>query len=404
MRLSLPSELQRQPDDDWLVLAQPSPEHRTRSAESMTALASAASTPSPSVEPVDVVISHVDHQGFLSPHLYLFHLHALDDEGLAVDSLGELRRLHIAAVLNQPVARQVESMLSMLSQVAQRHLRHADLMEHQTEHGKIDIELAKVDEEASNAVVDVLRHGWRAAAAMVARNAAEIGMPLRVTYEPDPFPALDHTARRTPALRRAYNELELVRDAIDRVVALAAGGGMIVADSNTPERLRGFAQQHFELSSASQYFAQALRDGFALGNGYVTFTDAEPIGAYNLRPELTVLGPEEGGAYLDGGATRVPVAHFKGVEQATSPYGVSLLEVILPILFQVDAFTEAAAFARQILAEDQEEGRLWAQRTVPQADRVLAAAADRIGEILAPLLQLPPPSSSGLYFAGSELL
>lgn len=114
MRLSLPSETQVQPDEDPLLLADPPAEHHRRAAEAITALAEAATSPGKlgDLTALDVVVSHVDHQGLLSPLLYGFSY--FDDGGTQLDVVQEGGPVHFVAVLNQPVARQVESVTTLL--------------------------------------------------------------------------------------------------------------------------------------------------------------------------------------------------------------------------------------------------------------------------------------------------
>ncbi len=404
MRLPLPSEVKPQREEDRLLLSSPSAEHCVRSGEAMASLASAASSSPSSSPPLEVKISHADNQGFLSPRLYGFHLEALGNDGTQVDAIGSLRRVHFVSLLNQPVARQIESMVTLLAQLVERQRRIRDLREAQSQTSAIDVEVAAADDSTANAVVDVLRHGWRAAAEMVGRNALDLDIPLRISYEPDPIPDPSLLANRVSALKRAYNNLPEARDAIDRLVSRATMGGMIVADATTPERVRAYLQQHFRLSGVTHYLAQALRDGFVQGNGYLTYTDGEPIGVYNLQPATTTLSAQAGYAHPSPSQDAVPVIHVRGMSQPYFRYGLGILEVVLGKLFQQEVFKQATTTARQILAEGPDIGRGWAHETIAQAERVKAASSRAMIEILSPLKETLPPPSPGLYFGGCERL
>jgi hypothetical protein len=306
-------------------------------------------------------------------------------------------------VINQAVSVQVEKAISMISMLVARQKHIADVVERNADATELDREVAATDAIATNEVADVLRHGWRAGAELVARQAIDAGFRLQVSYEADAVRSREELNRRGGALRRAYNELPLARNAVDRFVSGLASGLILRAPPGTPESIQTMVSQRLSLGSYKQYMAQALRDAFVTGNGYLAFTETDPPAAYNLRPTEA----EPAGDHMvtpRAGAKPVRALHLRGMLQPGVAYGLGLLEVALPALADEEMFAEILAKARPFEGSDIGEAREWARKTKEQADRSRAAHDRSLREMFSPLLAFLPEPEADLYFPGSEQL
>lgn len=404
MRLPLPSEIARAQDEGGLVVAHPSDARVAQSREALVGVAAAieaAVSPDQSLRELGVVLSHADHQGFLNARLHDFNLYPVDESGVG-DPFADGLPVRFVSVVNQPVAVQTESVITALSMLVARQAKMAAVRAGEAEVTDIDRVAAESDDIAHNQVVDVLRHGWRAAAEMVARQAVAAGFALRVRYEQVAVAAREDVARRMPTLRRAYNDLPIARDAVDRFVSAIAPRGQIVGGPEVPEAVRAFVQQELGLGSMRQYLAEVLRDALVTGNGYLAFGRAAPVAVYGLRPDTAVdLG--DGTAAPKADSPAVHALHLRGLEQPGSLYGLGVLELALSRLQQLDIFSQSAAFAKQVLATPSHPERHdWATRTLRLGERVEADGDRKLQEVLAPMLTLLPEPVPDLYFEGRD--
>jgi hypothetical protein len=404
MRLPLPAEIAGAQDEDGLVVAHPSDARVAQSREALKGVASAMHAAAPrekTLRDLAVVLSHADHQGFLNSQLHNFNLYPVAESEVG-DPFEAGLPVRFVVVVNQPVAVQIESVITALSMLVARQAKMASVQSGEVP--DIDRIAAETDEVAHNQVVDVLRHGWRAAAETVARQAVASGFALRVSYEQAAVAAREDVARRMQVLRRAYNELPIARDAVDRFVSAIAPRGQIVAGPEVPEAVRAFAQQELALGSIRQYLAEVLRDALVTGNGYLAFGRTAPVVAYALRPDTAV---DLGDDMAAPGANSSPVRalHLRGLEQPGSRYGLGVLELALSRLQQSDVFSASASFARQVLATpSRAENHGWATRTLALCQRVNADGDRGLRQVLAPILTLLPEPVPDLYFEGRERL
>ena len=406
MRLPLPSEIAGAQDEDGLVVAHPSDARVAQSREALTGVASVIEAAVPRDQPLRelvVVLSHADHQGFLNTRLHNFNLYPVDGSGVG-DPFEAGLPVRFVSVVNQPVAVQTEFVITALSTLVARQAKMASIRSGEAEVTDIDRIAAETDEIAHNQVVDVLRHGWRAAAETVARQAVAAGFALRVRYEQAAVAAREDVARRMPALRRAYNNLPIARDAVDRFVSAIAPRGQVVAGPEVPEAVRAFAQQELGLGSLQQYLAEVLRDALVTGNGYLAFGRAAPVAIYALPPDTAVdLG--DGTAAREADSPAVPALHLRGLEQPGSRYGLGVLELALYRLQQSDIFSGSASFAKQVLETPSRSAKHdWATRTLALCERVEADGDRRLQDVFAPMLTLLPEPVPDLYFEGRDRL
>lgn len=408
-RLPSPSEFARGRRNDDVVIGQPAPSHIARSGEALAEVADAftraSSAPSSaSLRVLDVVISHADHQGLLAADLRYFHLPPVDESGAVLDPFEPGRPVRFVFMVNQPVRVQVESLITSMSSLAARQAKIAQVQAGAEDVTEIDRSMAKTDEVARNEVVDVLRHGWQAATEYVVRQAISAGFAFRVIYQSATAPTREEVVRRMPALRRAYNAMPTVRDAVDRFVSSIAPRGRIVAPPDVAEAVRAFAQQELGLGAWGRYTAELLRDALVVGNGYLAFGTSEPFMIYNLRPDDAV---DVGDEMVAPSASEAPVhaLHLCALQQPDSAYGLGIVELALPYLQQFDVFNEATAFANQVLATPARADRHeWARRTLDLAERAADNADAKLREVFAPMLSLLPEPVANLYFEGRERL
>jgi hypothetical protein len=406
MRLPLPSEIAGAQDEDGLVVAHPSDARVAQSREALTGVASVIEAAVPRDQPLRelvVALSHADHQGFLNTRLHNFNLYPVVESGVG-DPFEAGLPVRFVSVVNQPVAVQTESVITALSTLVARQAKMASIRSGEADVTDIDRITAETDEIAHNQVVDVLRHGWRSAAETVARQAVVAGFTLRVRYEQAAVAAREDLAGRMPALRRAYNDLPVARDAVDRFVSAIAPRGQVIAGPEVPEAVRAFAQQELGLGSLRQYLAEVLRDALVTGNGYLAFGRTAPVAVYALRPDTAVdLG--DGTAAPETGSAAVRAVHLRGLEQPGSRYGLGVLELALYRLQQSDIFSASASFAKQVLETPSLwEKHDWATRTLALCERVEADGDRRLQDVLAPMLTLLPEPVPDLYFQGRDRL
>jgi hypothetical protein len=194
----------------------------------------------------------------------------------------------------------------------------------------------------------------------------------------------------------------LVREAIDRFVSAIAPSLELRAPPGTPETIETKMRQDLALGSMNQYLAQALRDAFVVGNGYVAFT-SDPPAVYNLRPDLAAPGDSDLVAPR-AGEKPVPAMHLRGLEQPGSVYGLGLVELALMALMQQETFDILVDRAQKFLASSDTNAREWASRTQALAERGRAANEKGLQETFSPLLTFTPAPVSDLYFPGAEEL
>jgi hypothetical protein len=177
---------------------------------------------------------------------------------------------------------------------------------------------------------------------------------------------------------------------------------MIVAAPEVPETIRAFAQQHMSLGSLRYYLAQAVRDAFVTGNGYLLFNTDEPISAYNGHPERAVdLG--NGMILATPGEAPRPGLHLRGLEQRGNAYGLGMMEVILPSMMQAQVVGEAAEFARTVLSDERARHyHSWAESTISMAERSAVDIDEAARSVFTPILDFLREPAGDLYFPGRE--
>ena len=397
-----------------------SPAHVAASASALAELAeiTTGDIEDSTNKPLHVQLSHYEHGAFLSPLLYVFPILRSTGEliqeppgpyleprppaaGLrSPDASTPEEPFIFAIVVNHAVSVQLESVLSSLSELVTRQQLVSSSA---VDVAEIDRLSAESDTRAIKAMRDVLRsEGWQAAAAAVRARAQAAGFPLIATYESVLLPR-EELARRVPILRRVYNELTLVRIAVDKL-ATALSQGLITMGGGS-QAIAEFVKTTLDVASLRTYSAHLARDAFVCGNGYLSFGSVPDEDIRLLPPESTrLLDARTAVVEADGGSTIYSnILHIRGAEQLGSPYGVSVLEPFvqlqarLEVMFQ--AIQLAEAWRRPEVAE---EHQVAVQRSVPLAERSIAILHTRAEELLggSRTLKVSPPVD--LYFPGHE--
>lgn len=382
-------------------------EVHTRGAERALAELSEALTMHGEGTPLKICFTHFRHKQMLAHNLHGFFIREFDDEGRPLDPFEATQELRYAVVLNLPIELQRETALKFLNQMLYRQRRLKELQDIKASVHRIDLETARLDRKAVSEVADRERFGWLAACETIRLRSEEAGLNLLVTYEPDPIPARQQSVRRMPFLRRIYNEFVEVRTAVDKIVSLIGGTEPRIVAAGLPPAAREQLQQGAALHNVRRYTNQTTRDSFVTGNGYMAFLEQEPFGPFNLRPDEVEIEGENFYIWRDNRRTLVTesVAHFRGIDQVSSPYGLSLLEVFIETLQEFDVFRSAKADAERILGDSTvpEEAAEWARNTVALADRMQVSIQNRIDTLLF-LPKRLPSARSELYFPGQETL
>ncbi|MGD0322021.1 MAG: hypothetical protein ABSC00_10555 [Acidimicrobiales bacterium] len=395
----LPAEIAPSADTDFYV-AHPSARNTRASEEALQTIASRITTQSSHGDrTLDVVLTHLDHQGLLSPKLQLFNLLPVEN-GSVTSPFQVDEPVRFVALLNTPVSLQVESVLTSLSKLVTRQVNLTQVMAGRKDVSQIDLESSQWDAAAQNRVVDVLRHGWQVAGDSVAQAAGSEGFAIRVTYQRTAEPDLEIARSRLQALRRAYNRLTPVKDAVDRFVGVFSSSMQLRSHAQIPDSVIDAATEHMSLGHVRQCIAQAVRDQVVTGNGYVAFTQTEPITAYNLSPDTAeVISKEK--VRPTPGAEPLFALHLRGFNQLGNEYGLSLLEPVLQQLQLVEMFEDLAKRAEDIPEPTRQSIDVF-QGLPAMRERAQAQMEEAVSVIFSNFLSLPAPPP-GLYFTGTEL-
>lgn len=381
-------------------LADPDGAHLAASANALAGIAEAVTASMPSSgTPVDVTV-HTAVNSFASPLLYLFALAPVAEDGAFFSGVSESEPVHVAIVANQPVNLQVEATLSFLAQLLERQEQLKGIAGSDEFH-QLDIQMQAADAKGHAETSEGLRHGWAETARRLGARARQASIQLRVSYRPDFVQTVSQVERRGPLLRRAYNELGMVRESIDRITSMIAVRESRIEGGS--ESIRRRLQLSYSLSGSPQYFAQAIRDSLVLGNGFIAFTDVEPFGPYNIHPEEVEPVADRAVRHRSSERIQDDVLHFTGMDQPTSLLGLGLCELALMDLRRRDAFSAAIRNMGQFVdrhPEATDQIRTY-EEMARQHDEEWSARFERTLWSVVPSLEAPPPD---LYFEGQERL
>lgn len=386
----------------------PSSDHVDRASDALQDLARAINAAEPKGQDLlelSVCLCSVRFAPGTPFELFGFHINEFDDQGGFLDPRREDGEVRFAVVVNHPTEAQVEVALGFLFELIER----GTVVEKAKSSGdltRIDLEAEAGDGRADAEFRDRMRFGWQEAAKRVAQLAGEAGHRLRIRYQRDVFASREEIVMRTPVLRRAYNELDSVRRAIDNTVSLVGGGHPHVRLPGAPAQARELVQAHLAIFGLRQFQNQTTRDAEVCGNGYALLSGSADIAPRCLRPENVVITSK--GVYEEVvGGHRKPlehVLHLRGLEQIDSRYGMSVLEPYLFAVHEVNIFRESKRLEEVVRKRDDipEEVKLQAPQMIALAERRLAAIEERLTRLLGFTRDSLPQAKTDLYFPGQE--
>lgn len=382
------------------------PFHLQAAGEAISDVAAVASQGAGGV-PVHVCLCSARYIPRLPFELYSFLVQAIGEDGGVVDPMRDETEARCAVVVNHAIEVQREAVLLFLFDLVlrQRALRKMQA-DAGADPGTADIVVAEAVAVARKEFQDRIRGGWRSAASAVAELARESGFDLHVRYEVDLLPTWEDIVRRMPLLRQAYNTLDRAREVVDKTVSMIGGRDPRISAPGLPDLVIEKLQRQLQAIDLRHFMNQTLRDSEVCGNGYLVMPSPQQ-GLFNLKPEsVQVRGEQEFWILEDGLWQRLdaPVLHTRGIEQFSSPYGFSLLEVVLPELTNRHIFGEAEDFAREILRRlprTSNEGQ-WAVHTIEMAERIRSEREKHLEKLLSFPRNWMPEASQGLYFEGQE--
>lgn len=388
-------------------LPDPPEAHVRKAAEALARVAEAVSTSNASLSEQKIALRHFRWDPLLARSLFGFSVYDFDAVGGWIDPFAPGRRLNYAIAVNQSVELQVEVALVFLHQVAFRHRKLMEMKAAGEQIHLIDVRMAQEDAEAKREVADRLRYGWKAVVETVQLRMTEAGLSPVVEYTPNLIDDVLQLRRRIPHLRRLYNNIDSVRECVDKLVSMAGRDDPRLAARGSTA-VRDWMQQQTQLWRLRFHQNQALRDAEVCGNGFLAFSLREPLGLFNFRSEEMTV--DAAGTWRPdrsiSGFDPNDVMHLPGSRQISSGYGVSILEPLLPSLRTLDVFEAASEFAQHILEDRQasDENREWAANTQLQTQRVREQTLAAVSQILWFPLNHLPKAAENLYFPGHELM
>ena len=338
--------------------------------------------------------------------LFYFSLTPVDDDGEVTLPLPD-EEIAAVFIANQPLPVVREVALRFLLDLVARSVPVDDVVDGRRKLDELPDLIAESEAETGLIAWETLSYDWTRATDVIRERAAARGMTLGVQHTPDVLATREELARRLRPLRRLYREEERVRHWVDHAVAGVAGGQLTLRGGG--ERARLFVQQQTMTAGLPQLLAQALRDGYVCGNGYLRpeMTGLD-MGARCLRPEAVAIRRD--GTLVEhrtDGPSRVlgpETMHFRGVEQLRAPYGASALE---PLLFVLQ---HRAVIANSRAIHDNTPAHLRGMLDERFGDALKTADAmeddldKRLQELTGVVELLPREIPDDLYLPGQESL
>jgi hypothetical protein len=339
--------------------------------------------------------------------LYGFHIPKLDASGGFVDEVRASDEITYAVVANHAIEVQRETAVLFLYDLLFRQEALAPILASAGAPPGIDQITIESESQSHLEFADRIRAGWSQAARAIAQRAMASGLALTARYEIDVLPSRADVVGRMPVWRQVYNEIDLAREFIDKSVSMIGGRDPRISAPGLTLAQEDRLQRHIASIGVRQRISQTQRDAEVCGNGYLVVATGPEPGLYNLRPEeVEIVGPEEFRLVRDGTTQVVEgrVAHMRGIDQFSSPYGISRLEPLMSAYRSQTVFSEATVFARQVLDErppDSPEAE-WARATLALAERSLASTNERLNTLLSYPRDWLADAREGLYFPGQE--
>jgi len=342
----------------------------------------------------------------LPVNLFGFHLANVGDDGTVTLEVDDQSDVLYAFVANQPVAVIRETAARALLNLVSRQGAVQQVMEDKQSIDALPASVAASDAGNADLAWDTPPE-TSTTLSVLAERAIEQDLRLQVAFRVDPFPDASSLNRRLSALRHLYNTEDRVRDAVDRTVSTMGARSPSLRGGR--EDMRLLLRRQGTLQGMRQFTNQTVRDALVCGNGYLQ------LGVRGLDHWMRCLRPEMARVDTDGHVEEMTreetvkfdknqVVHLRGVEQVTSPYGISILEPLLDIPTRRKIAAETLALQDAIPHGATQETRMRAEALAQVAKQMETEIEARLEQLLAFFPTALDAASGDLYFPGQEKL
>lgn len=348
--------------------------------------------------------------------LFAYAVFLFDESGNAVFPDGsEQRPMFFAINRDQPGSVQVNSFLSSVLSTLHRQSMLEAVKTGRREFGPGFVALTDESDKSAREETERLVKASRSTGHIgpIVERLLNFGWNLSFEYRWAVREGVNEVRTAMRFFGRAYNELESVRDAIDKVAYTMVSGGWRLKGGS--EEVRTFLQSRLRGMNLSQVIAQFTRDAQLLGTGCAVFTSAPNVRMRLLKPTEVLIRDwtpgSDNGTVLEersGHSWALSEAMLqRGVEQEGSPYGLSVLE---PAMQSVDTIfrMERASAELQEMKEKIASGAatgptpMEVQSRIDVAEEGKAAAESNLERLFwFPETRLEL-DRSGLYLPGQE--
>ncbi|MEV5767172.1 hypothetical protein AB0L34_21785 [Micromonospora sp. NPDC052213] len=322
-------------------------------------------------------------------------------ELLTPDASKEDEPFTYAIVVNTPVDLQVNVALTSLASLLSRREVVEKLLRTNAFEG-LDDDLQQSDQQARENISDTTRiHGWKIAARQLRDRSRMSGHPLRVTFEAPLFTQRD-LAVRAPALRRVYNEMSIIRLAIDKVAALLSQGMTVVGSGS--DKVMRMSLDMLDLGDVRTYLAHLARDAYVCGNGFLAFGSPPETALRLIQPEKGQLDQTGAKVRTSEGSDWLRVLHVRGAEQVGSMYGLGMVEPFISQVSMHDVLIGRLYTARSWTLWDRapSSAKDWAATVERSVPRMIKRVQDQIKASLGTVTEGLTDPPQDLYFPGRE--
>lgn len=289
--------------------------------------------------------------------LFAYAVFQFDGSGNAVFPDGsEQRPMFFAINRDQPGNVQVNSFLSSVLSTLHRQSILEAVKTGRREFGPGFVALADESDKSAREETERLIKASRSTGHVgpIVERLLNFGWDLSVEYRQAIRKDLGEVRAAMRFFGAAYNELESVRDAIDKAAYAMVGGGWRLEGGS--EEIRTFLQSRLRGMNVSQVIAQFTRDAQLLGTGCAVFTSAPNVRMRLIKPTEILIrdwgpGSDNGTVHEERSGHSWPLSEVmlqRGVQQEGSPYGLSVLEPAMQFIDTMFRMERASAELQEI--------------------------------------------------------
>lgn len=349
--------------------------------------------------------------------LFAYIVCTFDQQGGIVYPDGsEQRPIFFAVNRQRSGAEQVTTFLSLVLSALSRQPMLSSAMSGES---KLDSGFSMRIDEIDRAMRDEAERLLRASQAAgsiepITQRLESFGLDIKFEYRQAVRSNLSEIRAVMRFAREAYNELDIVRDAVDKMAAMVVSTGPRLVGTGS-EAIRVFGERRLTGMGVPNLIAQWFRDAELFGTSGLVFDYKVDVAGRLIRPDkMRVEGhglaqrvfdellSESWPLFESSEPPDATIVLQRGVEQDGSPYGLSILEPSLATIHKLltservtkDIITLTATHNRP----DREAGRILL--VADEARRSAEAALERL--FWFPNTQLNVKQTE-LYFPGWEL-